>query len=67
VPFALLVAVAVGLWTGMLFWLGSNAGTALAQHWGAPAWPAAIALFLLLALVPPLARHLAAATRWRCS
>jgi membrane protein DedA with SNARE-associated domain len=62
VPFALLVSVAVAVWTGALFWLGS-AGTAIAQHWGAPVWPAAVALFVLLNLAPILARRLAAATR----
>lgn len=62
VPFALLVSAAVAVWTATLFWLGS-AGVAIAQHWGAPDWPAAGALFLLLSLAPILARRLAAATR----
>ncbi len=61
-PFALLVSTAVAVWTGALFWLGS-VGAAIAQDWGAPAWPAAVALFALLSLAPILARRVAAVTR----
>lgn len=62
VPFALLVLAAVAIWTGALFWLG-GAGVSLAQRWGVPVGPAAVAFFVLLSLVPMLVRRAAAATR----
>ena len=62
--FALLVSAAVAVWTGLLFWLGS-AGAVLARQWGAPVWPAAVTLFVLLSLAPILTRRLAAVIR-RC-
>jgi membrane protein DedA with SNARE-associated domain len=58
VPFALLVAAAVAAWTAILFWLGAAGGALLMRHLGVPAWLAAIALFLLLTLLPFLARRL---------
>lgn len=63
VPFAGLVVVAVALWTGLIFWLGSAASLALMHHWGIPPGIAAVALFLVLALAPTLARRLTVALR----
>ncbi|HJQ55333.1 MAG TPA: VTT domain-containing protein [Vineibacter sp.] len=59
-PFALLVAIAVTTWTAVLFWLGATGGVFLMRHLGVPSWLAAIALFLLLTLLPVLARRLTA-------
>lgn len=57
--FAALVAIAVAVWTGLLFWLGSTAGSLLMRHWGVPTWAAAVALSLLLTLLPIVLRRLA--------
>jgi membrane protein DedA with SNARE-associated domain len=64
-PFALLVSLAVALWTGLLFAIGTTASMALAQVAGLPLWQAVLAFFVLLSAMPLLARRLAASRRHR--
>ncbi len=57
--FALLVGVAVAVWTALLFHLADAAGTGLAMAFGLGPWGVAASLFLLLTGITLLAARLA--------
>ncbi len=60
-PFFSTVLVAVAVWTGVLFALGSAVGIALTRHWGVAFWQAAVVIFVSVVLTAMLAGRMAAA------